>query len=120
VDGPIENEDFVIRVRPTFSKRGEWTGDAHVSVITSADNDLTSEVYRGMELFVMMLLASLPVMEQDDYIREQVYKYVEDNAEDFWTGNDDPYEEEEQEVLVEQEDGNVVRLTFTTTTKGEA
>ena len=118
MDGPIENEDFVIRVRPTFSRGGEWTGDAHVSVITSSDNALTEEVFRGMELFVMMLLASLPVMEQDEYIREQIYKYVEDNSEEFWTG-DDPIEDD-NEVIVEQEDGNVVRLTFTTKTKGEA
>ena len=118
MDGPIENEDFVIRVRPTFTKQGGWTGDASVSVITSSDNQLTEEVYRGMELFVMMILASLPVMEQDEYIREQLYKYVEENSEDFWTG-DDPADDED-EVIIEQEDGNVVRLTFTTKTKGEA
>ena len=118
MDNPVENEDFLIRIRPTFSKGGEWTGDAQVSVVTSKENDLTDDVFHGMELFVMMLLASLPVMEQDEYVRDQIYRYVENNSEEFWT-DDDPHQPE-QEVVIEREDGNVVRLSFTTPTKGEA
>ena len=120
MESAVENEDFLIRIRPTFSKGGAWTGDAQVSVVTSRDNDLTDEVFRGMELFVMMLLASLPVMEQDEYVRDQIYKYVEDNGEEFWTDND-PFDEEDDEVIVvERDDDNVIRLTFKTKTKGEA
>ena len=118
MDGPIENEDFVIRVRPTFTKQGGWTGDAHVSVITSSDNQLTEEVYRGMELFVRMILSALPVMEQDEYVREQIYKYCEEYTEELMTLTDN---EEEQEVVIRRDDDdNVVHLTFATKTKGEA
>jgi len=120
VESPVENEDFLIRIRPTFSKGGEWTGDAQVSVVTSRDNELTDEVFHGMELFVMMLLASLPVMEQDEYVRDQIYKYVENNSEEFWTDNDPMHDEEEDMVIVERDEDNIIRLTFTTKTKGEA
>ena len=118
MESPVENEDFLIRIRPTFSKGGEWTGDAQVSVVTSRDNELTDEVFHGMELFVMMLLASLPVMEHDEYVRDQIYKYVENNSEECWTDNDPMLDEEV--VIVERDEDNIIRLTFTTKTKGEA
>tara|TARA_Y100001972_G_scaffold125646_1_gene177315 strand:- start:1868 stop:2224 length:357 start_codon:yes stop_codon:yes gene_type:complete len=115
---PIEDEDFLIRIRPTYSAKGEWSGDAEVSVITSENNELTEEVYRGMELFVKMLLSSLPVMEQDEYVRETIYKYCEEYVGELFTLK---HEEDEQEVIITRdEENNVVHLTFSTTTKGEA
>jgi len=114
----LEHEDFVIRVRPTFTGRGVWTGDAEVSVITSKDNNLDDEVFGGMEMFVMMLLASLPVMEDDEYVREKIYSYVNEHYEDYFV----PAESQSStEVIVESsETDNVIRLSFTTPTKGEA
>ena len=120
MENPVENEDFLIRIRPTFTKKGDWTGDAQVSVVTSKENDLTDDVFSGMELFVMMLLASLPVMEQDDYVRDQIYKYVENNAEEFWSDNDPMVDVDEEVVVVERDEDNIIRLTFKTKTKGEA
>lgn len=114
----VEDEDFLIRIRPTYTAKGEWSGDAEVSVITSENNQLTDEVFRGMELFVKMLLSSLPVMEQDEYVREQIYKYCEDYTEELLTLTDN---EDEQEVIIQRDDdNNVVHLTFATRTKGEA
>lgn len=114
----VENEDFLIRIRPTYLASGEWTGDAEVSVITSEHNELTDDVYRGMELFVKMLLSSLPVMEQDEYVREQIYKYCEEYTEELISLQD---EEEENDVIIRSDDDdNVIHLSFTTKTKGEA
>tara|TARA_R100000234_G_scaffold1525_1_gene1338 strand:- start:161 stop:517 length:357 start_codon:yes stop_codon:yes gene_type:complete len=114
----VEDEDFLIRIRPTYTAKGEWSGDAEVSVITSENNELTEEVYRGMELFVRMILSALPVMEQDEYVREQIYKYCEEYTEELMTLTDN---EEEQEVVIRRDDDdNVVHLTFATKAKGEA
>ncbi len=116
---PVENEDFLIRIRPTYLANGDWTGEADVSVITSEHNSLTDEVYRGMQLFVKMLLSSLPVMEQNEYVREQIYKYCEEYTEELFESNDN--DEEEQGVIIRSEDDdNIIHLTFTTKTKGEA
>ena len=113
----VENEDFLIRIRPTYLASGEWTGDAEVSVITSEHNELTDEVYRGMELFVKMLLSSLPVMEKDEYVREQIYKYCEEYTEEL----SELREEEDKGFIIRSEDDdNVIHLSFTTKTKGEA
>tara|TARA_R100000700_G_scaffold41214_1_gene60570 strand:- start:2840 stop:3193 length:354 start_codon:yes stop_codon:yes gene_type:complete len=113
----VENEDFLIRVRPTYLANGEWTGDAEVSVITSEQNELTDEVYRGMELFVKMLLSSLPVMEKDEYVREQIYKYCEEYTEELLELRE---EEDKGFIIRSEDDDNVIHLSFTTKTKGEA
>lgn len=114
----IQHEDFIIRVRPTFTGRGSWTGDAEVSIITSKDSKLDEEVFAGMEMFVMMLLSSLPVMEEDEYVREKIYSYVNEHHENYFT----PHEpSEDTEVLIESSDtDNVIRLSFSTKTSGEA
>ena len=41
----LNNEDFIIQVKPTLRNDSEWTGEVDVSVITSSDNPLTS-LYR--------------------------------------------------------------------------
>jgi len=114
----IESEDFIIRVRPTFSNKGTWTGDAEVSVLTSKETGLTDEVFNGMEMFVMMLLASLPVMDEDEYVRERIYNYVNEHHEDYFISLES---ESDTEVTVESsETDNIIRLSFATKTKGEA
>lgn len=116
---PVENEDFLIRIRPTYLVNGDWTGEADVSVITSEHNSLTDDVYRGMELFVKMLLSSLPVMEENEYVREQIYKYCEENTGELFASNDD-IEEEQGVIIRSEDDDNIIHLSFTTKTKGEA
>lgn len=113
----IQSNDFLIRVRPSFDKHNDWSGEAEISVITSGDNDLEDDVFDGVELFVKMMLASLPVMEENDYIRQQIHKYVEEKAESFFISNND---NNKQEVIIERDGGNVIKLSFTTATKGEA
>lgn len=115
-DNPIESDDFLVRIRPTFTSGGDWTGDAEVSVITSRDNNLTDSVFNGMELFVMMLLSSLPVMEEDEYVRETIYQYVSDHYEDTFI----EFEPEDSVTVESSDDDNIIHLTFNTTTKGSA
>lgn len=114
----IEHEDFLIRIRPTFTKRGEWTGDAEVSVIASEDSTLPKDVIKGMEHFVNMLLSSLPVMERDEYVREKIFEYVKEHI----TPDIDLGESEDSTTfyIEDDEEDNIVHLTFTTNTKGEA
>lgn len=115
-DDPITHDDFLIRIRPTFTSKGDWTGDAEVSVITSEETSLTPTVFSGMNLFVSMLLSSLPVMEQDEYVREVIYQYVNDHYEETII----KFEPEDEVTVDKSGDDNIIRLTFNTNTKGSA
>ena len=111
----VEEEDFVIRVRPTISG-AEWTGEIDISIISSAGNPLDDEGYTQLMHFCKMMCATVPIMEQDETIRNLVHTYVMevvDNETDYVL-------EEDEDVIVTKEDGNVVHLSFGSKTKGSA
>lgn len=111
----IDETDFVIRVRPT-EVNGEWTGEVDISIISQADNPLNDEGYTQLMHFCKMMCATIPLMEQDDALRNLVHTYVMEVV-------DSDYEdvvEDDDEVIITKEDGNIVHLSFGSNTKGSA
>ena len=112
----IEDDDFVIRVRP-FTKGEEWTGEIDISIISSPDNMLNDESYGQLMHFCKMMCSTVPIMEHDEAIRNMVHTYVMEVVDNE---TEDVLEEDEQQITITQEDGNVVRLDFGSKTKGSA
>ena len=111
----IREEDFVIRVRPTVND-GEWTGEVDISIIAGADNPLNDEGYSQLMHFCKMMCSTVPIMEADESIRNLVHTYVMEVVD-----NDSDYVlEEDDDVIITKEDGNVVHLSFGSKTKGSA
>jgi hypothetical protein len=111
----IEEEDFVIRVRPSLSGE-EWTGEIDISIISQGGNPLNDESYGQVMHFCKMMCATVPIMEADETIRNLVHTYVMEVVD-----NDTDYVlEEDDDVIVTKEDGNVVHLSFGSKTKGSA
>ena len=71
----IDEGDFVIRVRPT-EVDGEWTGEVDISIISQANNPLNDEGYTQLMHFCKMMCATIPIMEQDESLRNLVHTYV--------------------------------------------
>ena len=113
----IDDEDFIIRIRPSVEDGGEWTGEIDISIISQPDNPLNDEGYGQIMHFCKMICATVPIMEQEESIRNIVHEYVTkviDNEMDIDV-------ELEQEMGVQKEyDGNVVHLNFNTKTGGSA
>jgi uncharacterized protein (DUF1499 family) len=111
----MEDEDFVIRIRPTVNN-SEWTGEIDIAIISSADNPLDDEGYGQVMHFCKMMCATVPIMEQDETIRNLVHTYVMEVVD-----NDSDYVlEKDEDVIITKEDGNVVHLSFGSKTKGSA
>ena len=111
----IEDEDFVIRIRPTVNN-SEWTGEIDIAIISSAGNHLDDEGYSQVMHFCKMMCATVPIMEQDETIRNLVHTYVMEVVD-----KDSEYVlEEDEDVIITKEDGNVVHLSFGSKTKGSA
>ena len=112
----FEDEDFVIRVRPTVSGE-DWTGEIDISIISGPDNPLNDDNYTQLMHFCKMMCATGPIMEQDETIRNLVHTYVMEVV-DNEMGID---VELEEEMGVEKTyDGNVVHLNFNSKTGGSA
>ena len=111
----FEDEDFVIRVRPSLNG-DEWTGEIDISIISQASNPLNDEGYNQVMHFCKMMCATVPIMEQDEAIRNLVHTYVMEVVDRETT----VVVEEEDELVITKEDGNVVHLNFGSKTKGSA
>lgn len=113
----IDDGDFVIRIRPT-EVDGHWTGEIDISIISQANNPLDDEGYTQMMHFCKMMCATVPIMEQDESLRNLVHTYVMEvvDRED----DDMLYDDDDSDIIVTKEDGNVVHLSFGSKTKGSA
>jgi len=74
----FEPNDFVIRVTPVLDAEDTWSGDLKVGYMTLDENYLTDSDYQHIDLLTNLMLASVPLMEEDHKFRDTLYKYHED------------------------------------------
>jgi hypothetical protein len=92
--------DFVIRISPEVDDKGDWTGDLTVGMLTTDDNTMKAEDFAHLKVLTDMLIAAIPLMEQDPEVRRKLFKIV------------DTIDNEEEKPLIAERDGNVVKVNF--------
>ena len=113
----VNEEDFLIRVRPFADDDGKWSGEVDISIMAMPDNPMDDEDYYQVMHFAKMMCASVPVMEEVEELRNVVHEYVTkviDNEMNI------DVELEEEAGVEKTYDGNVVHLHFNTKTGGSA
>ena len=113
----INDEDFIIRIRPFADDDGKWTGEVDISVMAFSDNPVDDEDYEQLMHFSKMMCASVPLMQESKELRELAHKYVinyVDNEMDI------DVELEEEAGVERTYDGNIIHLNFNTKTGGSA
>jgi len=113
----VNEEDFLIRVRPFSDDDGRWSGEVDISIMAMPDNPLDDEDYYNVMHFTKMMCASVPVMEEVEELRNIVHEYVTKVID---TEMDIDVELEEKSGVEKTYDGNVVHLNFNTKTGGSA
>ena len=113
----LQDEDFLIRIRPFANDEGAWNGEIDISVIAMPDNPMDDEDYYHVMHFCKMMCASVPIMEEVQEMRDIVHEYVI-NVLDKEMNID--VELEEEAGVEKTYDGNVVHLSFNTKTGGSA
>ena len=84
-----------------------------MSIITSVDNPLTDDDYYGVLSFCKVVCSSVPVMEEDEYVRRK----LEDKADAF---DDVSFTPEKKKAKIVDKHDNVVVLSFDADTEGNA
>ena len=72
----VDNNDFVIRLRPFQYDNGEWTGDVDICIVTQEKNDLSTEDYEELMHLSRMIAACVPLMEKNQELRELIHDIV--------------------------------------------
>tara|TARA_R100000742_G_C4275684_1_gene96321 strand:- start:779 stop:1153 length:375 start_codon:yes stop_codon:yes gene_type:complete len=113
----INEEDFIIRIRPFSDNDGKWSGEVDISIMAMPDNPLDDEDYGQLMHFTKMICASVPVMEEVEELRNLIHEYVIKVIDDE---SDITLELEEECGVEKTYDGNVIHLNFNSKTKGSA
>ena len=79
-----------------------WRGDVEVKIAWSADNELEQEDHTMLLHVTHMLAAALELAEDNDNFARMLSEIVKRRLE----------EQNSDDVVIEQEDGNVVRVNF--------
>ena len=95
--------DFVIRISPDVDDKGDWTGELSVGMLTTDDNTMKADDFAHLKVLTDMLIAAIPLMEQDHDVRRKLFKLVDQIDADELDMN---------KPLVEERDGNVVKVNF--------
>ena len=113
----VNEEDFLIRVRPFADDDGKWSGEVDISIMAMPDNPMDDEDYYQVMHFAKMMCASVPVMEEVEELRNIVHEYVTKIIDKEM---DISVEMKEEAGVEKSYDGNVVHLNFNSRTKGNA
>ncbi len=113
----VNEEDFLIRVRPFANDDGTWSGEVDISIMAMPDNPMDDEDYYQVMHLAKMMCSSVPVMEEIEEFRNIVHEYVTKVID---TEMDIDVELEEEAGVEKTYDGNVVHLSFNTKTGGSA
>jgi len=113
----VNEEDFLIRVRPFANDDGRWSGEVDISIMAMPDNPMDDEDYYQVMHFAKMMCASVPVMEEVEELRNIVHEYVTKVIDKEM---DIDVELEEEARVEKTYDGNVIPLHFNTKTGGSA
>ena len=113
----INDEDFIIRIRPFADDDGKWTGEVDISVMAFPDNPVDDEDYEQLMHFCKMMCASVPIMQESKELRDLTHEYVINYVD---TEMEIDVELEEEVGVEKTYDGNIVHLNFNTKTGGSA
>ena len=109
-------DDFIIRIRPYKDRQGSWNGEIDIALITQPENSFDDEDYGQLMHFCKMLASTVPIMENNEVLRELVHEYVlkyVDNEPEYMV-------ELEESPKVVGRDDNIITIDFGTRTKGSA
>ena len=114
----LNDEDYIIRVRPFLDEEDVWSGEIDLSIITLSGNPLDDDAYNSIMHLVKMMCASVPIMEEVETIRNVMHEYVK--SMDDEVDIEIQLEKELQNKVEKVYDGNVIKIDFSTRTKGSA
>lgn len=115
----IQPNDFTIRIRPQLTEGGKWEGDVDVSLMSHPGNDINDEDYEYIMHYCKMIASSVPIMEENQSIREIANEYVLNHIDTEYDVDVEEDNDNEEKPTVTQ-DGNIHTINFNSNTKGSA
>jgi hypothetical protein len=109
----IDPTSFCIQLKPVVDDEYIWTGELEVNIVTDKYNPLDKDSYIHMMHLTELVACSVAYMEQNPELIEKIEEFIDtpEYEETFSKGS---------KLEVESVEGNVVKLSFGSRTKGNA
>ena len=98
----FDANDYVVRLSPFLDESGAWTGELLVGTVTTEENDMSDEDHYNLMQITKLVCASVPAMEEDDYIRDTLNDIV-DRVEE---------EDDTPDATIDSVEENVINVNF--------
>lgn len=108
----VDDTSFYIQLKPTVDENYEWTGDLEVNIVTDKENPIDKNSFMSMMHLSEIVACSIAYMEENPDLISCIEDFMDSAEFESVKNNSKPQ--------VEYTDGNVVRLTFGSRTKGNA
>jgi len=108
----IDPTSFCIQLKPVVDDDCAWTGELEVNIITDKNNPLDKASFVAMMHLSEVVACSVAYMEENPDLIGKIEEFI-----------DSPEHEDtpiRQEPKVQYTDGNIVKLNFGSSTKGNA
>tara|TARA_R110002050_G_scaffold49223_1_gene114524 strand:+ start:58 stop:408 length:351 start_codon:yes stop_codon:yes gene_type:complete len=102
-----------IELQPFLTKDKKWTGQVEVNILTSRNNPMNKECRNDLLHLCQLTASTVALMEQDYDLVDRLEEFVNEKDEYI------PQCDNKKVDIVHGED-NIVHLSFTTNTKGNA
>lgn len=123
VSNKIDVNDFIIVLRPVMKSITEedndtptWVGDVQVKLLTDLSKiSLNEYEFASMNKICNLMVASIPSMHENEFVRHVVEHYLRHNELDL-----EHIDIEEHEKEKVDDNNNIIKLDFDSKTKGNA
>tara|TARA_R110002012_G_scaffold235643_1_gene409420 strand:- start:188 stop:517 length:330 start_codon:yes stop_codon:yes gene_type:complete len=109
----MNRESFYIELKPTLDKENVWTGELAVNIITDKENPMEKQSMLHLAHLTNLVACCVAYIDEHSEFLEVIENYLVDNE-------DDEDYLENSVTKVEYTDGNIIKLSFGTNTKGSA
>jgi|TARA_R100001510_G_scaffold53045_1_gene54277 hypothetical protein len=115
--GRLDPSSFYIQLKPVVDDENDWTGELEVNILHDRDNPLKKDGLIHLAHLTDLVACSIAYMEEnpDYYTKMEEFLSSPDNDEGEYISF-----EERVDDRIEKVEGNVVKLSFQSRTKGSA
>ena len=115
----MQPEDFIIQVKPFIDpKTNQWTGVVSLNIISSDHSTLNKDDTDSLWHICKMMCSTLPLIEEDKEFASMLDAIAKEHSDDMYLNNNN--ENNKNPLTSIEKDGNVIKLNFKSSTKGNA
>jgi DNA polymerase/3'-5' exonuclease PolX len=112
----MDSTSFSVNLRPELDEENIWTGELEVSILYDKYNPMDRVSFLQLQQLAEIVACSIAYMERNPEVIADIEKFIAETETDE-NENDNV---ERKKHSVEHVEGNVVKLSFNSNTKGSA